>query len=197
MKKWILRFSCLALLLLPGVISAGQFVGVSVTLDNPFQTVTAPTSGFSLVNFTGTVSVDPALRIDQTRLDNPFNNAQTNSLSATYDPAFLTFAFGPGTGTYTGSLFNVNVPAGTLPDLYAFKELSTNPSVLFVEATFADQAFGAGSPNEPSFFSDDAPFSVRVNAPSNGVPDHGSTMLLLGVSLAGIVALRRRLSVTA
>lgn len=183
---------------MPGVVCAIQVDPVIVTLDNPNQIVTAPTSGVTLVDFTGTVFVDQNWQMDFISLDFPFNSAQTNFLSGAFNSAFLTFANG-GNGTYTGSIFDISVPTGTPPDLYAFKLNSTDPPLFLVHAVpFEDvQTFAIDSPNGEAGFSDSAAFSVQVNAPANGVPDRGSSVLLLGVSLAGIIALRRHFFVTA
>ncbi|MEY2486764.1 MAG: hypothetical protein QOH39_2412 [Verrucomicrobiota bacterium] len=194
MKK--LLFACSSLLLAlmlfaPGIaeaITEAVIIDpVQVTLDMPNQIVTAPSSGVTMVDFTGTVIVAPNYRMDLASFDEPFNNSQTNFLTGTFNAAFLTF-FGGGSGTYTGSIFEINVPAGTPPDLYAYEVMSSNPSIFTVSAFF-DGGVVANRPdstNGVSDVSDTAAFSVLVNAPVNGVPDSGSTLLMLGASVVAL-----------
>jgi hypothetical protein len=189
MKRLILLFSLLALLA-PGVAQAVQFDPVMVTLDMPNQVVTAPTSGVTLVDFTGTVFVDSNYSIDFASLDFPFNSSSSNGLIGSFNAAFLTFASG-GNGTYNGSLFDISVPAGTPPDLYAFQQATSNPALFTVHALPFAQAFGIDSPTGEVGASDSAAFSVLVNAPANGVPDGGSSVLLLGVGFAALAFTQR------
>lgn len=158
---------------------------ISITLDNPNQTVAAPASGFTTLTFSGTVTLDPAFAALEPFIDNPFNASQTNFLVATVDSTFSA-AITTGLGTsYTGTLFTVSVPTGTLADLYAFNFVD-NPSVLTVLEYTA-----GGSTGEAT-----APFSVLVtggnpNPGGNGVPESGSGVLLLGLSVTGLLFVRR------
>jgi hypothetical protein len=144
-------------------------------LDSPFQSVAAPPSGTTIVDFTGTVILFPDYHLTNVFLDSPSNLSDTIRLNATVTPAFLTFfntAVGPA--TFTGSIFDVEVPAGTPPDIYAFG-LVPFSSEIALEATGAD------------FLFEFRPFGVVVT----GVPDRGSSILLLGLSLAVLCGVQR------
>jgi hypothetical protein len=189
MKRSILLFGCLALLGVPGVVKALAINPVTITLDMPNQVVTAPTIGVTELIFTGSVTVQPGWHVTGESVDMPANSSQTNALSAAFDPSFSPV----DGGTYIGNLFDVFVPTGTPQDLYAFRILSTNPSMFSVFASQLSQANGAASIDGGiSSFTGSAPFSVQVNGPATGVPDQGSTLLLMGVSMA-VLELGRRL----
>lgn len=194
MKRLVFLFSGLALLFSQGLAQALMVDPVQVTLDMPNQIVTAPTSGVTMVDFTGTVFVDSTYRMTSAHADAPFNSSQTNGLlTGSFSAAFLTF-FSGGNGTYTGSIFEIDVPAGTPPDLYAFQQFSSNPAMFTVQA---DPVFVVAnrpdSINGNVGFSDSANFSVLVSAPANGVPDSGSTLLLMSLGgVAGVGCARRR-----
>ncbi len=196
MKKSLsLVAALLALVLLPALAEAvlmGPSNPVTITLDNPNQTVAAPSSGFLTLGFSGTIVVDPNYTMIFAGADNPFNMSQTNSLTASFDAAFLTF-FGGGNGTYTGNIFDITVPMGTPADLYAFEELSTNPSVFSITAV---PLSNANSPDGgPPPFTATAAFSVLVTSGStNGVPEGGSSVVLLGLSVGGLLFARRALT---
>jgi hypothetical protein len=163
---------------------------ITITLNNANQMTAAPSSGFITLNFAGTVVVDQNYQMSFAGVDNPFNMSHSNVLTALLDPAFVAF-FGGGNGTYTGNLFNVTVPAGTLADLYAFKELSN------VASEFTIQAFLLSNVNSPNGgplpFTASYAFSVLVTN-GNQVPEGGSSALLLGASVAGICFVRRKLA---
>jgi hypothetical protein len=184
MKRSILLLGCLAVLGVPGVVQAAAIDPVTLTLDMPNQVVTAPTSGLTTVVFSGSFSIAPGWAAASVTVDFPTNSSQTNSLISVFDPAFI--AGYAGGSSYTGNLFDVSVPAGTPPDLYAFKFASSNPSVFSVTAFQTSQANGAVSIDgvSPGIFTGSAPFSVLVNGPATGVPDHGSTLILMGASVA-------------
>lgn len=46
---------------------------VTITLDNPNQTVAAPSSGFITLDFSGTIVVDPNYSMISIGVDDPFN----------------------------------------------------------------------------------------------------------------------------
>ena len=194
MKKFILLFICLALFCTPAVVVATTNVDpVMITLDMPNQSVTGPTSGITMVDFTGTVFVDSNYRLTVVNLDFPNNSSESNFLFGTFNTSFLSFFSINGNGTYIGSIFEIQVPAGTPPDLYAFEVGSGNPAMFTAFATPLAQAYGAESINGAADASDSAAFSVLVNGngTANGVPDRGSSMLLLGASLVALGVIRR------
>lgn len=155
----------------------------SIVLDNANQTVVAPTSGSTTVTFSGTVTIDQFFSASGAFVDDPTNSMHTSSLLASLDSAFATFASG-GMGTYTGTLFSVQVPALTSPDLYGFSFSGSAKVEIFT--------FTAAQAGETGM----AVFSVDVKAPNGGpgpnpVPDHDVTLLLLGVSAIVLYFARR------
>ena len=187
MKRSILLFACLAVLGLPGVTEAAVIDPVTITLNMPNQVTTVPNSGTTTLTFAGSISVLAGWQENSLGIDQPWNSSSTNSLAAGLDLGLLAWS---GNGTYTGNLFEVVVPAGTAPDLYGFKFTSSNPSVFSVGAFQTNQASGSGpsiNGQNPTFTAN-APFSVQVNAPVAGVPDQGSTLLLMGASIVALGA---------
>jgi hypothetical protein len=148
---------------------------ISLTLDDPNQSVPAPASGITTVDFSGTVVVCPGCFMIGATLDNPFNSSHTSGLTGMLDSGFLTFSQG-GFGTYTGPLFSIAVPTGTLPDLYGFRVLGGASEL---------HLFGASAGG--SIFEPSAPFSVEVTS----VPE-ASTIWLLVLGGVGAVLWRAR-----
>lgn len=143
----------------------GGAKALTITLDNPLQTVSSPDNGTTTVDFTGTVRFD-SLLFAVVLLDNPSNTANTLSLQATLNSAFSSAAqFG---ANYTGSLFSVAVPIGTPPDLYGFE----------AELKITEFSLGGATASES------AHFSVDVTPGSSSVPEDGPTILLLALALA-------------
>lgn len=154
----------------PAVVEA-----ITINLDNPNQSVAAPSSGTTMVNFSGTITLDPNYHFTFLFLNFPFNQSGSNSLTRTVTNEFLAFLNTPAqpfTQTFTGSIFDVSVPVGTPPDLYAFDGFG-GPSRIFLNATLP----GGFDP-----ISAQQTFSVLVT----GVPDRGSSILLLGLSLVAL-----------
>ena len=163
----------------PAVVKA---VPVTLSLDNPNQTVAVPPSGTTMVDFAGTLIIAPGFHFEgefpsSLVIDFPFNAAGSHSLTVTGNSAFLAFLLGPpfGTGTYTGSMFEVSVPTGTPVGLYAY-HLFPDLAEIFVRVRNDE------GPLEE--FVARANFSVLVTGV--GVPDRGSSILLLGLSLAAL-----------
>jgi hypothetical protein len=160
-------------------------VGATLVLDNFDQTVAAPLSGTTIVDFSGTVTLDSNAHFDVTMfvLVNPLNLSLSNLLVATPTVEFLAFLNTPAQPffqTFTGSIFDVSVPAGTPPDLYGFDSQGF-PAEIELVSVFDDGTLAE---------IDRAEFRIQVT----GVPDRGSSILLLGLSLAALCsfhALRR------
>jgi hypothetical protein len=159
----------------PAVVEA-----VTINLDNPHQTVTAPSSGITILDFSGTITLAPDYHFTFLFLPPPLNQSGTNGLSLGVTPEFLAFLNTPAqpfTQTFTGSIFEVEVPAGIPADLYAFDGFG-NPSMIELEATL---------PGDLDLLRASDLFSVLVT----GVPDRGSSILLLGLSLAALCCVQR------
>jgi hypothetical protein len=177
----LLGCALLALTIFAPTIAEAELM---LSLDNPDQTVAAPLSGTTIVDFTGTVTVDAGFRFNPPGaidLTPAFNISGTNFLTSSFTSAFVAFVTALSTstsgGTFTGSIFDVSVPAGTPPDLYAFSLPPLDaPAELFLRVQFDEE------PNSDFFVLDF--FSVRVTGVS--VPDRGSNILLLGLSLAAL-----------
>ena len=186
---------CAFLTLMLCAPARGVTMPLTVSLDMPNQVTAAPSSGTTILTFSGTVTIDPAWTPQGANFDFPFNSAMTNSLTGSFNSAFLAF-FLPGTsnGTYTGAIFTINVPTGTPTGLYAFDSLG-GPSELILqvaEKTMAPMYLES----RPAFdgtgnttFNVMTPFSIQV---TNGtsVPDGGSTIVLLGSALGALGLIR-------
>src|SRR5678816_2693641 len=99
MKRLILPLASLALLIIPNAVNAAAIDPVQLTLDNPNQAVTAPSSGITMVNFSGTLFVEEGWFVDLVALELPYNASQTSFLSGNFDDNFVLF-IGGGSGTY-------------------------------------------------------------------------------------------------
>jgi hypothetical protein len=184
------RTSLALLLALTALIPlAVEAVPVTLSLDNPNQSVAAPSSGFISLNFSGTLVIDPNYQASSASLNQPFNSSNSNFLTGSFDSAFLTFFGTVGTGTYTGNFFNITVPAGTPPDLYAFQQFTSNPSLFGVVVSFVGDGLLAGPAGTPEQSASQA-FSILVTN-GNQVPESGSSMAFLGLSVMGIFFARR------
>ena len=177
----LLGSALLALILFaPAAVEAVPIsaVPISFTLDNANQTVTSPTSGFTTVNFSGTVIIDSNYHLTDGSIDMAYEATLTKHLGGLFTNAFAIFLNG-GTGTFSGAIFNVTVPAGTSIALYSFNSSGLASMVnLFVAF---DGKTGSGGPP----LSASQAYSVKVIG-GNPVPDRGSSALLLGLSLAAI-----------
>jgi hypothetical protein len=195
MKRLPALLSCLflaAMLLAPAVQAVPMADPVTLSLDNPNQVTAAPSSGVTTLSFSGTVTIDPNYTPFSANADAPYNSSSTLFLSGMFDPAFLAFFF-PGTsqGTYTGTIFTLDVPAGTPPDFYGYQFMTSNLSLLKLGVVvFDDKANVVNGSLE--FFAQEA-FSVTVTN-GNQVPESGGTLLLLGASVVGICCVRRSLA---
>ena len=68
---------------------------------------------------TGTVTLDPGFNLTTGSIDMAYEATLTKHLDGLFTNAFAIFLNG-GTGTFSGAIFNVTVPAGTSIDLYSF-----------------------------------------------------------------------------
>jgi hypothetical protein len=171
----------------PAVVEA---VPITLSLDNPSQSVVRPSSGTVTLNFTGTVMIEPGFAfhgIQDVILDFPFNASGSHFLDRVFGDAFLPFvqdhqaSTGNFTGgTFIGTLFTINVTPEDPLGLYAFVGGGPPnlPSEVFLRV--------ADENNENMTVAREA-FSVLVT----GVPDRGSSILLLGLSLAALYSVQR------
>ena len=172
----------------PAVVEA---VPITLSLDNPNQSVARPSSGTVTLAFTGTVMIEPGFAFSGSDalavfVHSPFNFAGTHFLDVDLSPAFVAFAIDHRDiftgGTFTGTLFNAFVTPGDPPALYAFDGGSpgaNGPAQVFLRVNF-------GTENQ---FSALEAYSVRVTG--GGVPDRGSSILLLGLGLAALCCAQR------
>jgi hypothetical protein len=161
----------------PAVVEA---VPITLSLDNPNQSVAHPSSGTVTLAFTGTTIIEPGFAFGGfNQAHFPFNFAGTHFLNVDFSAAFVSF-FNDHTGnftggTFTGTIFNTFVTPGDPPALYAF-DGGSSPGPAQITLTVVD---ANGVPNHAI-----EAFSVRVTGV--GVPDRGSSILLLGLSLAAV-----------
>jgi hypothetical protein len=175
----VLAFCTLAFVALAG--SRLQAVPISISFDNANQTVAAPSNGFITVIITGTVSIDPGYHLIGVALDSPTNLAHTNSLNIDTSLAFFQFQL-QGTGTFTGAILEITVPAGTPPDFYGYRTNDNNPARFGIGV--APNVGGAPTSAEQNY-------SVTVTQ-GTAVPDNDETFLLLMMS-SGILLFARRI----
>jgi hypothetical protein len=160
--------------------TTARAVPITITLDNANQTVAAPT----VVTISGTIVVDPSYHIVGTAYFSPTNFAHTLSLAINTTIAFNLWD-AAGVGTYTGAIFEITVPAGTPPDFYGYEINANNLATLGIGV----QQIVGGATGGAS-----QAYSVTVtNGDGNGntVPESGASALLLGVSIAGLLFVRR------
>jgi hypothetical protein len=165
---------------LAATIGSTRAVPITLNLDNPNQSVGVPSNGSTTVFITGTIAIDPSYHIIGVALDSP-TNAQGISLTIATSLAFNMFQFNQGTGTFSGVILEITVPAGTPLGLY---NLATD---LVDPATFG---IGVQSVTGGASSSASQTYSVLV---TNGtsVPDGGSSFLLLSLSVVGLCFSRR------
>jgi hypothetical protein len=89
-----------------------------------------------------------------------------------------------GTGTYTGVIFSMNVPAATPLDFYGF-QFTSGLSQLRLQAR--------NLTNDTTSSANQA-FSVLVANDRATVPESGSTVLLLGSAMAALMIMYQRSS---
>src|SRR5262245_22723600 len=153
---------------------------IILTLDNPDQTIAAPTSGVTDLIFTGTLSIPAGFSWDTIGVLFP-HQATGELLFASLRQPPADYDAANNGGTLTGELFRIHVPAGATPGLYNLDSTLAAPS------TFHVHALGANENQENA----SAPYSVRVTSPA-AVPEPG-TLALTGLGMLGMgVWLRRR-----
>ena len=152
-------------------------VPVTLTLDNPHQTIARPASGEIVLNFTGTVSFGHDFHFEEAELDFAYNRSSTESIPTEFGP--VDFSDANNGGSVTGVLFTAEISSLTAPGLYGFEFGTKEPATLSIEGGADDETFVTVSRS----------FSIRV---TNGtaVPDESSSALLLGVSFVSLVVFR-------
>ena len=149
-------------------------VPVTLTLDNPHQTIARPASGEIVLNFTGTVSFGHDFHFEEAELDFDYNSSSTEGIPTEFGP--VDFSDANNGGSVTGVLFTAEISSLTAPGLYGFEFGTKEPATLSIEGGADDETFVTVSRS----------FSIRV---TNGtaVPDESSSALLLGVSFVSLV----------
>jgi hypothetical protein len=165
---------------------AANAVPVTLTLNNPNQVTMAPSLGQVTLIFSGTVTVDPNYHFSGAFFDPAFNNSHTNFLSGQLDAGFA-IAWN-GTGTYTGDLFQIDVPAGTPADLYSVQAMSNMLSQLYVDVVLVGG--GTNGVDGGTVIRASQAYSVLVMNGQN-VPENDTTLLLLGLVVAILFFARR------
>jgi hypothetical protein len=149
-------------------------VPVTLTLDNPHQTIAGPASGEIVLNFTGTVSFDHDFYFEEAKLDFDYNSSSTEGIPTEFGP--VDFSNANNGGSVTGVLFTAEISSSTAPGLYGFEFGTKEPATLSIEGA-----------NDETFVAVMRSFSIRV---TNGmaVPEKSSSaLLLLGVSFVSLV----------
>jgi hypothetical protein len=166
----------------PALVEA---VPITLSLDNPNQSVAHPSSGTVTLSLTGTIIIEPGFAFNppgDVVVTAPFNFLGTHHLGGALTGAFVAFVNdhrGIFTGgTFTGTILNSFVTPGDPPDLYAFTGGGpgfNQPADVFLRV--------ADENNQNETVAREA-FSIQVTGV--GVPDRGSSILLLSLSLAAL-----------
>ena len=151
-------------------------VPVTLTLDNPHQTIARPASGEIVLNFTGTVSFDHDFHFEEAELDFDYNSSSTDGIPTEFGP--VDFSDANNGSSVTGVLFTAEISSLTDPGMYGSKFGTKEPATLSIEGA-----------DDETFVTVSRSFSIHV---TNGtaVPDESSSALLLGVSFVSLVLFR-------
>jgi hypothetical protein len=171
---------CLAILSFGDFAQPASAVPVTLTLDNPHQTIKRPASGTIVLDFTGTVSFDHDFHFEEAELDFDYNSSSTKGIRTEFGP--VDFSDANNGGSVTGVLFTAEISSSTAPGLYGFEFGTKEPATLSIEGA-----------NDETFVTEMRSFSIRVNN-GTAVPDESSSALLLGLSFVTVSLIQRRLS---
>src|SRR5438132_12926972 len=148
-------------------------VPVTLTIDNPHQTVRRPASGQITLNFTGTVSFGDDFDFEEAILDFDYNHSSTSGIPT--ELGSLDFSDANHGGSVSGILFTGVISSSTIPGLYGFHFGGHDPAEFSIEGS-----------DERGFATVTRTFSILVT-----VPDDGNSALLLGTSISILVFLLR------
>jgi hypothetical protein len=178
--RFLIALVALAILGLATFVQSLSAVPVTLTLDNPHQTIARPASGEIVLNFTGTVGFDHDFHFEEAELDFDYNSSSTKGIPTEFGP--VDFSDANNGGSVTGVLFTAEISSLTAPGLYGFEFGTKEPATLSVEGA-----------NDETFVTAMRSFSIRV---TNGtaVPDESSSALLLGLSFVTVSLLQRKLA---
>ncbi len=167
------KLACFAVL---GGLSSLSFGFVNINLDNPYQTVTPPTSGSIFLTFSGTIDIlNPLASISTAILESP--GTTSDALSTVFDAGFVSYVTAATPGMdYTGDLFTVEVNSSTPNGFYWLNSGGLNG--------LAEFTVTASIPNFP-VASDNEMFGVTV------VPEP-ATLAALGLGAAALIRRRRK-----
>ena len=179
--RLIRRTLALCTLIFVAAIGSTQAVPISISFDNPNPSVAAPPSGSTTVFITGTIMIDPSFQHIGVAYFSPTNITHTLSLTINTSVAFnLWFANNPS-GTFSGTILEISVPAGTPSDFYGYEVNANNLATFGIGVA----PLVGGSPT-----SAEQAYSVTVTNGS-AVPDNDVTLLLLGLTGAILFFARR------
>jgi len=175
----LLALVALAVLGLTAFVQSVSAVPITLTLDNPHQTIARPASGEIVLNFTGTVSFGHDFHFEEAELDFAYNRSSTKGIATEFGP--VDFSDANNGRSVTGVLFTAEIFSSTASGLYGFEFGTKEPATLSIEGA-----------DDETFVTVMRSFSIRV---TNGtaVPDESSSALLLGLGLVPVSLLQRRL----
>ncbi len=165
------------------LIAVASFAGPArasllLTLDNPNPSVGVPSSGTTLLNFTGTIQIDPGNTVSSLGFDYPFNS----SLQGLIGPLGAGGFAATDTVPFVGVLFTIQVPASTSPGLYFQRFAGGSPT------------FTVGETNTLNGLSTSVSlaYSVNVTGPSLPTPEPSSLAMLISGGLGVVIVWRRK-----
>src|SRR5260370_31077787 len=112
-------------------MQSGSAVTVTLTLDNPHQTIARPASGEIVLNFTGTVSFGHDFHFEEAELDFAYNRSSTKGIATEFGP--VDFSDANNGGSVTGVLFTAEIFSSTAPVLYGFELVTKEAATLSME----------------------------------------------------------------
>jgi hypothetical protein len=162
------------------LVQSVSAVPVTLTLDNPHQTIARPASGTIVLNFTGTLSFGSEFEFEEAVLDIDYNRSSTSGVPTEF--GLLNFSKADNGGSVSGILFTAEVSASTAPGLYGFHFGTSDAASFSIEGA-----------NGIEFVTKSRSFSILV---TNGTAasDASSSVLLLGISFVSLVFVQSKLS---
>ena len=164
----------LAVLGFSAIAQPARATPVTLTIDNPHQTILRPTKGQVVLDFFGTVSFGDEFHFEEAVLDTDYNQSSTSGIPT--ELGSLDFSQADLGGSVTGVLFTAVVTPLTTPGIYGFHFGGHRPAEFAIEGS-----------NERRFVTAAETFSILVR-----VSDQGNTALLLSLSILFLAFLPRR-----
>ncbi len=158
-------------------VAAASQAALNFNLDFPDLSAPLPTSGTTVLTFTGTVDVTAGWDATSATLNMPFQVSSFVGLAGAFDPGFVAYLSGANAGVdYSGNIFSIDVTPSSAIGLYDSNFNSTTAATITVSGQ-----------KGVSTFDDSEAYSVEVTA----VPEPAS-LIALGAGAAALIRRRKR-----